>query len=117
VDADPTTARRPFWKGFLPPASRGEREGKEGQPDLRDLLVLGIEENRADQAVPHSSPTASICFGAPAPSGALSQVGRFSSKVLVKTSHSIVFPGSEAIPCQPTKKTELQSYLPSLTEA
>ena len=29
--------------------------GEEGQPDLRDLLLLRLEENRADQAVPHSS--------------------------------------------------------------
>jgi hypothetical protein len=32
----------------------GEKEEKEGQPDLRDSLVLRSEENRADQAVPHS---------------------------------------------------------------
>jgi hypothetical protein len=31
------------------------RRGKGGQPDLRDLLMLRLEENRADQAVPHSS--------------------------------------------------------------
>jgi hypothetical protein len=28
-----------------------------GQPDLRDLFALKVEENRADQAVPHSSRT------------------------------------------------------------
>ena len=32
-----------------------KRGGKEGQPDPRDLLLLRLEENRADQAVPHSS--------------------------------------------------------------
>jgi hypothetical protein len=35
---------------------RTKRRGKEGQPDPRDLSVLRIEENRTDQAVPHSSP-------------------------------------------------------------
>ena len=34
----------------------GGKRGEEGQPDLRDLLVLRLEENPADQAVPHSSP-------------------------------------------------------------
>jgi hypothetical protein len=39
-------------------ARTGEKDGrrgrKEGQPDLRDLLMSRLEENRADQAVPHS---------------------------------------------------------------
>jgi hypothetical protein len=32
----------------------GEKRREEGQPDLRDLFALRIEETRADQAVPYS---------------------------------------------------------------
>ena len=40
---------------------------KEGQPNLRDLLVLRLEENRADQAVPRSSPRSSPSVLPPGP--------------------------------------------------
>ena len=42
-----------IWDGLF--AGGFTSGGKEGQPDLRDLLLLRLEENRADQAVPHSS--------------------------------------------------------------
>jgi hypothetical protein len=77
-------------KRFL--ANGARARGKGGQPDLRDLVALRVEENRADQADPLFRPPFSdpllwpVLVGAPAEVSWASMILRLSTKLVHETS-------------------------------